>query len=104
MRVSVHSLLLCNVSDTSWQDFAPTGVLSIAFCALTLLAGRQEEHPVSNKLLECGCGYLSEMMCRLFAYGPADATASHNLLPHLNPDWFYLSCTGLPWLSWKRGS
>jgi len=45
MRVSVHSLLLCNVSDTSWQDFAPTEVLSIAFCALTLLAGRQEEHP-----------------------------------------------------------
>jgi len=24
-------------------------------------------------------------------------------LPHLNPDWFYLSITGLPKLSWKRG-
>ena len=23
--------------------------------------------------------------------------------PHLNPDWFYLSGTGLPRLSWKRG-
>jgi len=36
----------------------------------------------------------------LFAYGPANATASQNsqlhLLPHLNPDWFYLSDTGLP--------
>jgi len=39
-------------------------------------------------------------------HGPADATAiqkPHCLLPHLNPDWFYLSCTGLPKLSWKRG-
>jgi len=27
----------------------------------------------------------------------------HLLLPHLNPDWFYLSGTGLPRLSWKRG-
>jgi len=42
----------------------------------------------------------------LFAYGPADANASpnpHHLLPHLNPDWFYLSSTGLPRLSWKKG-
>jgi len=27
----------------------------------------------------------------------------HHLLPPLNPDWFYLSGTGLPRLSWKRG-
>jgi len=41
-----------------------------------------------------------------FAYGPADATAipkPHHLLPDLNPDWFYLSGTGLPGLSWKIG-
>ena len=34
----------------------------------------------------------------MFAYGPADATAipkPHHLLPHLDPDWFYLSGTGL---------
>ena len=40
----------------------------------------------------------------LFAYGPADATAvpkHHNLLPHLNANWFYLSGTGLPRLSWN---
>jgi len=42
---------------------------------------------------------------KLFAYGPADATAvpkPHYLLPHFNPDWFYLSGTSLPRLSWKR--
>jgi len=32
----------------------------------------------------------------LFAYGPADATATHCLLLQLNPDWFYLSGTGSP--------
>ena len=42
---------------------------------------------------------------RLFACGPADATAvpkPRHLLPGLNPDWFYLSGTGLPRLSWKK--
>ena len=27
----------------------------------------------------------------------------HHLLPHLNPDWFYLSGAGLPRLVWKWG-
>jgi len=42
----------------------------------------------------------------LFACGPADATAipkPHHLLSDLNSDWFYLSGTGLPRLSLKRG-
>jgi len=41
---------------------------------------------------------VSGVRCRLFAYGPADATAipkPHHLSPHLNPDWFCLSSTGL---------
>jgi len=41
--------------------------------------------------------------CRLFAYGPAATAATpkpHHLLPHLNPDWFYLSDTGLLRLFW----
>ena len=27
----------------------------------------------------------------------------HHVFRHLNPDWFYLSATGLPRLSWERG-
>ena len=55
----------------------------------------------------CWCGYPSGARCRLFTYGPADASVSQNLvnrhlLPRLNPDWIYLSGTGLPRLSWKR--
>jgi len=51
-----------------------------AFSALTLLVGRQEGHPACKKQNGgCGRGYLSGAMCR-FAYGPADATATHCLL------------------------
>jgi len=47
-----------------------------AIGALTLLVGRQEEHPAcKHSLMRCWCGYLSGARCRLFAYGPADATA-----------------------------
>ena len=38
-------------------------------------------------------------MCRLFAYGPADATAipePHHLLPHLNLDWFTFLIAAYP--------
>ena len=41
---------------------------------------------------------LHQLVAILFAYGPADATATpkpRHLLPHLNPDWFNLSGTGL---------
>ena len=44
--------------------------------------------------MSCGCSYLSGVRCRLFAYGPADATGIPEpdyLLRHLNPDWFYLA-------------
>jgi len=44
-------------------------------------------------VMTCWCGYLSGARCRLL----------HRLLPHFNPDWFYLSGTGLPRLSWKIG-
>ena len=51
-----------------------------AFSALTLLVGWQEGHPACKKQSGgCGRGYLSGAMCR-FAYGPADATATHCLL------------------------
>ena len=50
--------------------------IDTAFFALTLLVGRQEEHPAcKNWVMECWCGYLSGARCRLFSYDPADATA-----------------------------
>ena len=54
-------------------------------------------------VMRCWFGYLSAAMCRLFAYGPADATAiprPHHLLPVI---WIQTSGTGLPRLLLKRG-
>jgi len=52
----------------------------LAFSALTLLVGWQEENSACKKLSSMMlCGYLSGVRCR-FAYGPAYATATHYLL------------------------
>jgi len=47
--------------------------------AVTLLVGRQEGHPACKKLSGGMLAWLSGSRCR-FAYGPADATATHYLL------------------------
>jgi len=69
------------------------------------LGVRKSIWPVKVSLMKCWCGCLSGVRCRFFAYSPADAIAipkPHHLLPHLNPDSFYLSGTGLPEISWKE--
>jgi len=43
------------------------------------LGGRKGIRPVKNWVVGCWHGYLSRVSCR-FAYGPADATATHYLL------------------------
>ena len=66
------------------------------------LGGRKGIRPVKNRVVECCCGCLSGAWCRL-AYGPADATATHCHLLQQNPDWFYLSGSGSPGWSRKKG-
>ena len=81
------------------EDHREEQVLARALSLLTSLL-------TCHNRMRCWCGYLSGARRRLFAYGPADATViskPHHLLPHLNPDWFHLSCTALPLLSWKTG-
>ena len=77
--------------------YLPVQIIRIAFSVLTLLVGQQEEHPVCKKTWVVGYwhGYLSGARC-ILAYNPADATATDCLLLQWNPDWFYLSGTGLP--------
>jgi len=64
--------------------------------ALTLLVGRQEEHPAcKNWAVGCWHGYLSGARCRL-AYGPADAIATHCQLASVKsglvlPFWYRLT-------------
>ena len=82
-----------------------------AFRALTLLVGRQEEHPAcKNWVMKCWCGCLSGARCRLFAYGPADVTASQNQSSVASfksrlvvPFWYRLTQVLLekrPWNGW----
>jgi len=55
-------------------------------------------------MMRCCCGYLSGARCRcLHMVQLMPLHPKPNLLPYLNPDWFYLSGAGLPRLSWKRG-
>ena len=65
---------LCTSISSKHTEF-----ILFAFSALTLLVGHQEEHPACKKwAMRCWCGNLSGARCRLFAYGPADTTASQN--------------------------
>ena len=61
--------------------------------------------PGKHWVMRCWCGYLSGARCRLFAYGPADATASKTppSLASFKSRLVYLSGTGLLRLFWKRG-
>jgi len=47
-------------------------------------------------------GYLSAVRCKLFAYGPADATATPSSLAPVKSRMVYLSDASLPRLSWKK--
>jgi len=103
VTITVSLILTCVFlccQEDMWLIYTMVPSVLYAFSALTLLVGRQKEHPTcKNWVMRCWYGYLSAERCRLFAYGPADATAvpkPHHLLPHFNPDCFYLSGPCLP--------
>jgi len=74
-----------------------------AFSALTLLVGQQEGHLACKKrVVMYWRGYLYEARCKLFAYGPADATAIPSSLAPVKSRMVYLSGAGLAGLSWKK--
>ena len=100
-RVSVNSCASASSPASShrpvWTLATKTRVPVVAANSITSICyGFVAD--LSSRLMRCWCGYLSAAWCRLFAYGPADAIAirkPHRILPHLNPDWFYLSgCPG----------
>ena len=70
LTVSNHSRIHCK----QWRS---ARLIIIVFSALTLLVGRQEEHPAcKNRGMRRWRGYLSRARCKWFAYRPADATAT----------------------------
>ena len=76
-------------------------IVFFAFSALTLLVGRQEGHPAcKNWVVGYWHGYLSGAMCKQFAYGPADHTATPSSLAPIKSRFqtflvtFYPCCPG----------
>jgi len=59
------------------------------------LGGRKGIGPVKNLSGEVLAWLSVWSEIQRFAYGPADATATHSLAP-VNPDWFYFSGANSP--------
>jgi len=75
-----------------------------AFSGLTLLVGQQEWHlACKNWVVRYWHGYLSGGRCKLFAHGPANATAAPSSLAAVKSRMVYLSGANLPRLSLKQG-
>jgi len=67
-----------------------------------LLVGQQKGHlACTNLVVRYWQGYLSAARCKLFAYGPADATVTLSSLASLKSRIVQLSGAGLPRLSRK---
>jgi len=70
-----------SLDRSSWAQIAMDRLFCLTRSILgSMLVGRQEGHPACTNCV-MGCSWLSGARCR-FAYGPADATATHCLLLH----------------------
>jgi len=68
MHLSVPEFELDGIHSGSWYHYLPIWISLSAFSALTLLVGRQEEHPARKKLSDGVLAWLSvwsvvQMMC-----------------------------------------
>jgi len=101
-------------SKRQWVAVASAG----PYASLHLAPDRYHASTPPISFLQAGCpscrptnsvkalkAHLSGTRCRFFLHISWChwIPKRHHLLPHLNPDWSYLSGTGLPRLSWKRG-
>jgi len=75
--VSLHTF---KRREKQWGTNPRNNLRHNAFSALTLLVERQERHPACKKLSGGVLAWLSVWTRCRFAYGPADATATHCLL------------------------
>jgi len=86
-------------------DFWYAAIVSVSFMPSVLwhcrLRIRRSIQPVKSWETRCWCGYQSGARCRLSWCHSIPKPITSCL--SLNLDWFYLSGTGLPRWSWKRG-
>ena len=78
---SMQSIANCSYTDeriTYTLQFTLTLTLKASVHWHCCLGIKKSIRPVKNWVMRCWCGYLSRVRCRLFAFGPADATACQN--------------------------
>jgi len=81
MAVLTHECRLVNCSVNFPTIYCES--VHLLSC-LTLLVGRQEEHPArKNWVMRCQHGHLSGARCKWFAHSPPDATATLSSLASL---------------------
>ena len=79
------------ISMESFTGYYPFNHKYASFSALTLLIGWQEGHlACEKKVVRYWHSYLSGAMCKWFAYGPADATATALSLAPVKPRIIFL--------------
>jgi len=66
------------------------------------LGGRKGIRSVKNWVVGYWCGYLSDMRCKWFAYGPADATATPSCLASLKSRMVHLLVPAYPGCAGKK--
>jgi len=92
---SVKSRLVLPFRYRLTRVFPDKGSLNVCVCAW--LGIRTSIQPTKNE--RWGAGVIICLQWRAVAYGLANATAvpkPHHLLPHENPECFYIAGTGLP--------
>jgi len=95
---SVNNILKQNVSEPNARKHNVLSICNVVTCYIYSYSG-------FHMLLSCDVYwtlFLLSMLCALCIWSSwcHCIPKPHNLLPHSNPDWFYLSGTRL---SWKKG-
>jgi len=80
-------------SSTVVEVFHHSSFSAVLWCCW--LGGRKSTRSV-KKVMRCWRGYLSGARCKLFAYNPADATATRSSHAPVKSGMVYLSGAGLP--------
>jgi len=93
-------LIYCKRKRLSLSLNLLVNVEGFTVSAVTLLVGWQEVHPACIQT-ECWMLAWLSVWSEVQTYiQSADVTATHCLLLHQNPDWFYLTGTSSPGQSW----
>ena len=82
IKIFMSLVLRLPPSQVGWDNVLTLVCLSVLPLVLwhCWLGIRKSIRPVKKWMMRCWHGYLSGARCKWFAYGPADATATHSII------------------------